>query len=401
MHVYIHDYCGHVGQIEVARALVRRGHDVTFSYCDQFSTPRGDLGADEAAGTLRVRPISIGEDIDKKNHFKRQWQDVRYGRALLKDVSCHLPDIVLSANTPLVPQRSLLRHCQAARIPFVYWWTDVYSDGARYGVGKKSRWLGKLIGLVYQRLERHLIQDSQAVVAITESFADIARSWGASNRMYVIPVAAPVDRICHVEKDNAWSARHGLATTFNIVYTGTLGTKHPAGMFARLARCLEDIDHVRVVVVSEGVGMETLRREKETHNLTNLILLAYQPFDEYPQVLGAADVLVTVLDKEASRFSTPSKVISYLCAGKPQVAVIPADNVAARLIRNAKAGLVSEPGEYDVLEQNVKYLMSEEITRRRLGANGRRYAEAHLPLDRLIGDYEQIISQLARESESR
>jgi len=89
---------------------------------------------------------------------------------------------------------------------------------------------------------------------------------------------------------------------------------------------------VRVVVISEGPGVEWLRERKVAEGLNNLILLPFQNFKEMPDVLAASDVLMAVLEPEAGIFSVPSKVLTYHCAGKPVLGGIPAENLAARII---------------------------------------------------------------------
>ena len=69
-------------------------------------------------------------------------------------------------------------------------------------------------------------------------------------------------------------------------------------------------------MISEGMGEARLRESAARAALPNLRLLPFQPIDHYPDVLGAADVLVALLEPTAGTF-VPSKVLSYLCAGRP------------------------------------------------------------------------------------
>ena len=66
------------------------------------------------------------------------------------------------------------------------------------------------------------------------------------------------------------------------------------------------------------------------------MLLPFQPYEVLPEVLASADVLLAILEPEAGVFSVPSKVLSYHCAGRPILAAIPAENLAARIIERAR-----------------------------------------------------------------
>ncbi len=74
---------------------------------------------------------------------------------------------------------------------------------------------------------------------------------------------------------------------------------------------------MKVVVVSEGGSADWLRDQQKQLELPNLVLLPFQPADVYPQVLASADVLISLINAEANQYSIPSKVLTYLCAGRP------------------------------------------------------------------------------------
>lgn len=190
MEVYIHDYAGHVGQIEVARGLAVRGHRVLFTYCDELPTPRGGLSPDADLKSLTIEPIGIGRPIIKKNYFKRQWQDILYARALVRNLRQHKPQLVVSANNPLIPQWALVRYCRQHGIPIVHWWTDIYSLAVGHSVREKFGPVGRLIAWSYEKLEIHLLGRSQAVLAIAEQFRVIADRWRVQTPLTVIPVPA-------------------------------------------------------------------------------------------------------------------------------------------------------------------------------------------------------------------
>ena len=74
---------------------------------------------------------------------------------------------------------------------------------------------------------------------------------------------------------------------------------------------------VRVIVISEGAGNRYLQKRKAETGLENLVLMPYQPYEQLPQVLAAADVLLALLEASAGEFSVPGKVLSHLCAQRP------------------------------------------------------------------------------------
>jgi colanic acid biosynthesis glycosyl transferase WcaI len=127
-----------------------------------------------------------------------------------------------------------------------------------------------------------------------------------------------------------------------------------------------------VVVVSEGRGRDWLEAWKHEESADNLVLLDFQAYSDLPSVLASADILVAVLEPDASRFSVPSKVLTYLCANRAIVGVLPPDNSVAEILTTHGAGHVVDRDE---VVAEVARLLDEEDVCRAMGRAGRRYAE--------------------------
>lgn len=393
--VLVHDYAGHVGQIAVSRELARRGFDVLHLYADGIETPRGALErrSDDPAN-FAIAPVRFTARFRKHNYFLRQIQEARYGRPLLRAVRGYAPDIVLSANTPLVPQVALQRACKRMGRPFIFWMTDIYSMAVANGLRGRLGFLGGLVAAFYHRLERAALTGADGVIVITDEFKAMLSGWPIGQKaVRVIPVCAPVDEIVPGHKNNDWARAHGIAHTRNIVYSGTLGTKHNPGLIAALARHFANHSDVRIVVVSQGLGADYLKARKQAEGLDNLLLLPYQPYEFLGQVLASADILLAILGPQAAAYSMPSKVLSQLCAGRAQVMAVPADNAVARLVTRAEAGLVVSPEDERGFVSAVETLLRDEGACARMGAAGRAYIQDALAVTQLGDAYQDVITQ--------
>ena len=152
-------------------------------------------------------------------------------------------------------------------------------------------------------------------------------------------------------QDGAWARKAGLDGSFVFLYTGTLALKHNPGLLADLAGRMQgrtvDGRPVRVVVQSQGPGADFLREQAAARGLEALVVRGFGPFSEIPAAMAAADVLVAVLEPDASAYSVPSKVLAYLCAGRPVLLAVPPGNLAARIVARESAGrrrLAGRPG---------------------------------------------------------
>jgi glycosyltransferase involved in cell wall biosynthesis len=374
--IVVHDFAGHPFQIDLSRALARRGFEVLHVYCDSYTSGKGRFEVGDDDPNLSVVGLPAGRTFARYSPVKRFAQEIGYGRRFVEVAQAFGPDLIIACNVPLLTQRVSAAWCLRHRVPWVFWVQDLYSIAVSAAAADKAGQAGKLIGRGFQQLERSLVRQADRVVPITEDFRPLLQEWGVAERhTTVIENWAPLDDLPVRPRNNGWRATHGIDDDrFVFLYTGTLGLKHrPELLFELAEQHTHDAD---VVVISEGMGEERLRQMLAERPLPNLRLLPFQPFDRYPDILAAADVLVALLEPSAGTFSVPSKVLSYLCAGRPLLGAIPLENLAARTIDRAGAGLVVPPTDAEAFLLAAKRLRNESALRASCGSRARGYAEA-------------------------
>ena len=191
-------------------------------------------------------------------------------------------------------------------------------------------------------------------------------------------------------------ARHGLLGKQVILYSGALGFKHNPQLFLELAAEFREDDDVRVVVISEGHGAKWLL--SRGHEFPKLVLLPFQSAEDFHKALATADLLLAVIEPQAAKYSVPSKVLTYMTAERPILAAIPADNLAARTISAASAGLTVDPENPSELRRLARSLIEDGERRRQLGAAGLAYARANFEINDIAARFEQIFHRFARPS---
>jgi glycosyltransferase involved in cell wall biosynthesis len=176
------------------------------------------------------------------------------------------------------------------------------------------------------------------------------------------------------------------------VYTGTLAMKHNPALLLELARMLHRDSSGELIVVSEGPGVEWLAEEAAREKIGSLRTMGFQPFHVLPDVLGSADVLVAILEADAGVFSVPSKVLSYLCAGRPVLLAVPKVNLAARIVLESRAGLVVEPTDLGGFCAAARRLADSPQLGDEYGRAARAYAEKHFNIRKIADQFEAILS---------
>jgi colanic acid biosynthesis glycosyl transferase WcaI len=388
------DYAGHPFQVQLSRALASRGHHVLHLYFAEFQTPRGRLALSAGdPATLAIEGVSLGQGFAKYSFIKRWFQERAIGRRIAQRIETFAPQVVLASNLPLDTLAAVLRSCRKGKRRFVFWQQDIYSAAILTILQRKFGWAGYFVGKHYERLERRAAARSSAIVVVAESFKQAlqAKFRIPPDRVNVIENWAPIDEIDTRPKSNPWSLTHGLAQYQVVLYTGTLGLKHNPALMLSLAAALQNRADARVVVVSEGPFAEWLSAQAKQQALGNLLVLPFQPYAAYPDVLASADVLISMIENDAGEYSVPSKVLSYLCAGRPIVLSAPKENLAAEIIERASAGIVCPVNDAHAFIGAVEKLLENAATRERFGQQARQYAERTFDIGKIADRFEAII----------
>jgi glycosyltransferase involved in cell wall biosynthesis len=390
----VHDYGGYAFAVQLSRELAGRGHEVLHVHCPSYASGKGSLTRQpEDPVTFDVQEIPLGSAFAKHHPLRRLWQEWRYGRSAARRVAGFRPDVVLSANAPLLSQWLILRSARRARAGFVFWQQDVISEAiVRFSVKRLPRPL-RFLARPFQMLEGFLLRRSDVVVPISEDFEAILDRFGVPReRIQVVHNWAPVAELPPRPRDNDFARRHGLVGKIVLLYAGTIGLKHDPGLILALAHRFRGDDRVSVVVVSEGAAAEQIAVRSNAEGL-GVLVLPYQPYSVFPDVLGAADVLVAILEPDAGTYSVPSKILSYHCADRPLLAAMPEANLAARLIRSVGSGIVVDPGEPDALADAAERLAFDGALRAELGGRARAYAEGAFDIGSVGTRFETIIER--------
>lgn len=225
MRLLVHDYSGHPFQVELSRELSARGHEVTHSYCEAYTSGKGHLRA-EPGESIAFRPIGVGERVEKLAFGRRLVQELKFGLQLARQVRELRPDAVLVSNAPIPTLVVLAAFLWGRRTPWVLWHQDVQAVAIRSFAGKQLSRAFRAVAKAIELGERWCARRAAAVVVIADSFVDVHEGWGTADKVTVVPNWAPLGEIFPVERKNDWAVEHELDDTRTLLYSGTLGLKH-------------------------------------------------------------------------------------------------------------------------------------------------------------------------------
>jgi colanic acid biosynthesis glycosyl transferase WcaI len=392
LRIVLHDYAGHPFQIQLSRELARRGYEVHHVYFANDVTPRGALSRrPEDPASLTIKGLAIAGPFDKFSYWKRIRYEREYGALAARYINDVDPDILINTNVPVDALAILRQRCSRPGRQHIVWLQDVVSIGVTAVLRRKLPVLGELIGRRYRAVERVNLRAADHVICITEDFLPLLQRWQIPpQRCSVIENWAPLDELKPWTGERRWVAEQGLSGKRLVLYSGTLGLKHNPRLLLHAARHFAGRTDIAFVVIAEGAGANWLREQTAAAPLPNLILLPFQPYDRLAEILSSAEVLTAVLEPDAGIFCVPSKVLSYLCIGRPIALAAPPENLASRTVLRADAGRVVEPDASDAFVAALEDLLDRPAEAEHCGRAARAYAEATFALDDIASRFEQI-----------
>jgi glycosyltransferase involved in cell wall biosynthesis len=396
LELMVADYPGHPGQVQLSRALAARGLSVCHVYCPDVPTGRGDLSTTESTATnLEIVPIGLGATVERYRPWRRIRQETRWGWLLGRFAWSRRPSALVISNLPLLSQLVVTLMLRRTSTDLVLWQQDVHSIAIAALARRKLGRLGLLVQLLARALEALPARSATAVLVISPAFRPVLESWGVDTaRVWDFPNWPPIEELPLVEPDNAWREAAGLSGKRLVLYAGTLGLKHDPDILVRIADRLRAIaPDATLLVVSEGNGREYLDAVRAERQELPIMTMDYQPYDQLPAVLASADLLVAVLESDAGEFSVPSKVLTYLCAGRPILAAVPPKNLAAGIIAEAGAGIVLDPAEAhgERLTEDLSTLL-DPARAAAYGKAARSYAEREFDVENKADAFLSIMS---------
>ena len=380
MRIFVNEFAGHPFQIQLSRELARRGHEVEHVYFSGNTTPKGTVNGN-GVPNLRISGLNIPFEFAKHSIRKRRAADIEYGKVTAEAARRFRPDAILSSNMPPDGQKILLKEARHQNARFIYWLQDIYGLAVRFVLARRARALANLGGIYYELLEKKLLQQSDSVICISDDFVEYVRNWKIpENKIHLIENWSPLDEITPMPKANAWARENGVAEKFCFMYSGTLGMKHRPELLLSLAQHLHAARNAKLIVNAVGVGAEWLRERTRDLDSEVFCLQPFQPYERLSEVMGAADVLITILDSDAGQFAVPSKTLSYLCAARPILLAAPSVNQAAKVIESANAGIIVSPDSTEDFVAAAQHLMEDAAQRRAHATHARDYAEKHFEI---------------------
>lgn len=211
-----------------------------------------------------------------------------------------------------------------------------------------------------------------------------------------IEIVRPTDGIAF-RKAHGWSP-----DGFVVLFSGSMGLKQGLTNVVEAARLTRDeFPQIKWVLVGDGESKCSVEKLISTHGLSEFVrLLPLQPLSEMSSMYSAANILLLNQLRTVKDAVIPSKLTTYMAAGRPVLAAVNSSSQAAILIREARGGLLIPPEDPSALAQGAISLLTRKSELEEMGRRNRHYAEVRFDQRKILAAQEsfllEIISQARR-----
>jgi glycosyltransferase involved in cell wall biosynthesis len=314
-------------------------------------------------------------------------------------LSNHNFDLVfIYAPSPLFQALPALSLARDKRIPSVLWIQDLWPEvllnrGREYN--RYFIWLLEgIVRFIYNRSSRLLVQSEAFRPSVSRLVTDHSKIEYMPN-----PAEEPLAR--GVPSPRARVLADEMKGKFAVTFTGNIGKAQALGNVLEAAALLSHKPDICIYLIGSGSLSTWIEKEISQRGIDNVVLSERLPLSDMPLIMESSAALLASLSSDVVGETTiPSKIQSYLAAGRPIVASL--NGEGARIVTTAGAGLACPAEKPDKLAEIILRLYeTDEMERRQLGENGRNYYLGNFELSLLSRRLIEIFASLLDKTKDK
>lgn len=283
-------------------------------------------------------------------------------------------------------------------IPIVMWVLDLWPETLKsVGVVKSEKILniiGKLVSFIYGRCD--------LIFGQSPAFEKNISLYTKINGRFRVLYSWAEDIFSNVETDISSCPLNippDRKEYFNIVFTGNIGEAQALDKVLRAFKiAIVKGAKVNFHIIGDGRALKDLQQLVVDLGISkDVIFYGRRPLEDMPKFFASSGaLLVSLKSSDAFKLTIPGKVQSYMASKKAILAVL--EGEGARVINEAKSGLVSLPGDIDKLSENIikiSHLPKNDLEN--MATAAKRYFDKNFNKKKIISGLEHDLRTLISE----
>jgi len=243
--------------------------------------------------------------------------------------------LFIVSNPPFAPLIPLF--CKNTYSILIY---DIYPEAlSELGYLSEKSWLVR----IWKKLNKKVYSKADYFFTLTQGMKMVLESYTGESQVKVIPEWTDSQFLKPIEPaSNPFIKKHNLSGKFIVLYSGNIGLSGDVDKLVDIAAGINR-DDIMFVIIGDGAKKEQIINKVSLHNLTNVLILPWQPVKELPYSLSSASIAVVSLGKATSNLAIPSKLFNYLSVGAPLLCMTAKGSEVDSLVSKYNCGRSFEP----------------------------------------------------------
>lgn len=390
---------------QLANHFAQSGHDVTV-FTAFPSLPHGKVFAGYSRkfwSTTQKAPVRVIRCFSsvagrKRRPFWRLLSHLSFSITASLRLLCDAKyDLIVMELFPVVSSPIVLAAGRLKAKYVVNYIQDLYPEAAEAaGVVRTGGFLSRAA----RAIDRFVCLKSDMNVVIAKSFCDALVLHRDVPEQMTEVVQNWIDGtvIKSIGVDNTWRAENAIASDrFVAMFAGTLGLASGVQILVGVAEELRrrGRDDILIVCIGEGLRKESMIRKAKEKQLENLLFLPFQPADRVADMHSAADVMLLTIERRHEGSSVPSKLISYMAAGRAVLCCASDNGTIAETIRTAGCGKVIPGSDVHRIADQLIEMAGDKAALTVMGANGRNFFSENFDMKVAMSGFDKIFMRFS------
>jgi len=189
---------------------------------------------------------------------------------------------------------------------------------------------------------------------------------------------------------NPFATAYGFQSRFTVQYSGNFGRLHDINTLIGAAAQLKNNPTIQFLFIGGGAKQPDIQQA----NLSNVLLLPYQPRPRLPETLAACDLACISLIPGAENTLAPCKLYGILASGRGLVLIAGPSCDLAELVQRERIGIVVAPGDSELLAKKLQHLSKQPEEVAAMGERAKRVYEEQFGFERSLKHYNELLLSL-------